>query len=92
MTKWKICFTEKVKNLVMDYNGHDESTVIKYIDALWGTIQRIPPMACKIDASDDAISFNGTQLSFMRNWEENTAVIMTAQEVKRLDYVAADYM
>lgn len=79
-------FSDEVRSIVKKYAKGDEETEKQCFKELADTVANLPSkFEYKIETSDNALSFNGLSLTFIRDWEKGEAIIMTNAEAAALD-------
>ena len=57
----------------------------KHAQQLIDIVMSFPRSSFEVETSDNAISFDGVKLSYLRDWKNKEIQIMTVEEAKTLD-------
>lgn len=82
----RVGFTDGAFSVVEMYARGDGEAKRAYLEQLAETvvnIRRVPGL--EVDTFDKGLSFAGVPLSFVRDWREGEAIIMTNTEAAALD-------
>ena len=84
MNKLKVGFSKDATVLINSYASFTKTDSKQYFNQLADVVTRSKKGKYRIDSEDEFASFAGVSLSFIRNWNDHTALIMLTSEVKNM--------